>query len=241
MAGADVVAAPVADHLAGVAAKQQGDLSALQLDIEPGFHILAIERGGQEDLASGRDIISLGKIGDIFAHRGTGRIIKAAGNRALFTETLQAAGALDDLSPHALEDALRAAGGTFIAGADIEEFLQVRSSDDAEKLSLDGQSLLDRLEQLRTPIVAAIHGACMGGGLETAMACAWRIGTDHPKTVLALPEEEAPGLRLAYACSVHRGQGIELPVAVALGADPITDRHGGHGRAPRDHASSHRT
>lgn len=46
--------------------------------------------------ASGRDIISLGKIGDIFAHRGTGRIIQAAGNRALFTETLQAAGALDD-------------------------------------------------------------------------------------------------------------------------------------------------
>ena len=77
---------------------------------------------------------------------------------------------------------------TFIAGADIEEFLQVRSSDDAEKLSLDGQSLLDRLEQLRTPVVAAIHGACMGGGLETAMACAWRIGTDHPKTVRALPE-----------------------------------------------------
>ena len=77
---------------------------------------------------------------------------------------------------------------TFIAGADIEEFLEVRTSDDAERLSLDGQSLLDRLEQLRTPVVAAIHGACMGGGLETAMACAWRIGTDHPKTVLALPE-----------------------------------------------------
>jgi len=77
---------------------------------------------------------------------------------------------------------------TFIAGADIEEFLEVRSSDDAERLSLDGQSLLDRLEQLRTPVVAAIHGACLGGGLETAMACAWRIGTDHPKTVLALPE-----------------------------------------------------
>ena len=77
---------------------------------------------------------------------------------------------------------------TFIAGADIEEFLEVRSAEDAERLSLDGQSLLDRLEELRTPVVAAIHGACMGGGLETAMACAWRIGTDHPKTVLALPE-----------------------------------------------------
>jgi len=76
----------------------------------------------------------------------------------------------------------------FIAGADIDEFLEVRSADDAERLSLDGQSLLDRLEQLRTPVVAAIHGACLGGGLETALACAWRIGTDHPKTVLALPE-----------------------------------------------------
>jgi 3-hydroxyacyl-CoA dehydrogenase / enoyl-CoA hydratase / 3-hydroxybutyryl-CoA epimerase len=79
-------------------------------------------------------------------------------------------------------------GDTFIAGADIEEFLEIKSADDAERLSLDGQSLLDRLEQLRTPVVAAIHGACLGGGLETALACAWRVGTDHPKTVLALPE-----------------------------------------------------
>ena len=77
---------------------------------------------------------------------------------------------------------------TFIAGADIEEFLEVKTAEDAERLSLDGQSLLDRLESLRTPVVAAIHGACLGGGLETALACAWRIGTDHPKTVLALPE-----------------------------------------------------
>ena len=77
---------------------------------------------------------------------------------------------------------------TFIAGADIEEFLEVRSAEDAERLSLDGQSLLDRLEQLRMPVVAAIHGACLGGGLEMALACAYRIATDHPKTVLALPE-----------------------------------------------------
>ena len=77
---------------------------------------------------------------------------------------------------------------TFIAGADIEEFLEVKTAEDAERLSLDGQSLLDKLEGLRTPVVAAIHGACLGGGLETALACAWRMGTDHPKTVLALPE-----------------------------------------------------
>jgi 3-hydroxyacyl-CoA dehydrogenase/enoyl-CoA hydratase/3-hydroxybutyryl-CoA epimerase len=41
---------------------------------------------------------------------------------------------------------------------------------------------------LRTPVVAAIHGACLGGGLETSLACAWRVATDHPKTVLAVPE-----------------------------------------------------
>jgi 3-hydroxyacyl-CoA dehydrogenase/enoyl-CoA hydratase/3-hydroxybutyryl-CoA epimerase len=48
--------------------------------------------------------------------------------------------------------------------------------------------LMDRIERSRMPIVAAIHGACLGGGLEAALACAYRIATDHPKTVLALPE-----------------------------------------------------
>ena len=76
----------------------------------------------------------------------------------------------------------------FIAGADIEEFLKMRGAADAERLSRDGQVLLDRLERLRVPVVAAIHGACLGGGIETALACAYRIATEHPKTVLALPE-----------------------------------------------------
>jgi 3-hydroxyacyl-CoA dehydrogenase/enoyl-CoA hydratase/3-hydroxybutyryl-CoA epimerase len=77
---------------------------------------------------------------------------------------------------------------TFIAGADIEEFLEWRTAAQAESASREGHALLDRLENLRTPVVAAIHGACLGGGLEAALACAWRIATDHPKTVLALPE-----------------------------------------------------
>ncbi len=76
----------------------------------------------------------------------------------------------------------------WVAGADIEEFLELESAADAERLSRDGQEMLNRLESLRVPIVAAIHGACLGGGLEAALACAYRIGTDHPKTVLALPE-----------------------------------------------------
>jgi 3-hydroxyacyl-CoA dehydrogenase/enoyl-CoA hydratase/3-hydroxybutyryl-CoA epimerase len=76
----------------------------------------------------------------------------------------------------------------FIAGADIEEFLEWRTAAQAESVSREGHALLDRLENLRTPVVAAIHGACLGGGLEASLACAWRIATDHPKTVLALPE-----------------------------------------------------
>jgi 3-hydroxyacyl-CoA dehydrogenase / enoyl-CoA hydratase / 3-hydroxybutyryl-CoA epimerase len=76
----------------------------------------------------------------------------------------------------------------FIAGADIEQFLEIKSATDAERLSRSGQQMMDRLEKMRTPVVAAIHGACLGGGLEATLACAYRVATDHPKTVLALPE-----------------------------------------------------
>jgi 3-hydroxyacyl-CoA dehydrogenase / enoyl-CoA hydratase / 3-hydroxybutyryl-CoA epimerase len=76
----------------------------------------------------------------------------------------------------------------WIAGADIEEFLALKTATDAERLSRDGQMLLDSVEHLRIPIIAAIHGACLGGGLETALACRYRIASDHPKTVLGLPE-----------------------------------------------------
>ncbi|MCC6931539.1 MAG: fatty acid oxidation complex subunit alpha FadJ [Gemmatimonadaceae bacterium] len=77
---------------------------------------------------------------------------------------------------------------SFIAGADIGEFLSWSTAAQAEQASRDGHALLETLEQLRIPVVAAIHGACMGGGLEAALACAYRIVSDHPKTVLALPE-----------------------------------------------------
>jgi 3-hydroxyacyl-CoA dehydrogenase/enoyl-CoA hydratase/3-hydroxybutyryl-CoA epimerase len=77
---------------------------------------------------------------------------------------------------------------SFIAGADIEQFLAIGTAAQAEAISRLGQGLLDRLESLRVPVVAAIHGACLGGGLETALACRYRICTDDPKTILALPE-----------------------------------------------------
>jgi len=76
----------------------------------------------------------------------------------------------------------------FIAGADIEQFLEFKTAEEAEQASYTGQKMLSRLERLRVPVVAAIHGACLGGGLETVLACAWRVATEHPKTVLGLPE-----------------------------------------------------
>jgi 3-hydroxyacyl-CoA dehydrogenase / enoyl-CoA hydratase / 3-hydroxybutyryl-CoA epimerase len=77
---------------------------------------------------------------------------------------------------------------SFIVGADIEQFLEFRRAQDAERTSQLGQEILNALAAVRVPVVAAIHGACLGGGLELALACRYRICTDHPQTVLAVPE-----------------------------------------------------
>ncbi|MFI5246673.1 MAG: enoyl-CoA hydratase-related protein, partial [Gemmatimonadales bacterium] len=78
----------------------------------------------------------------------------------------------------------------FIAGADIDAFLEFKSAKDAELASAAGHRMMWRLERSRVPVVAAIHGACLGAGLETALACAWRVASAHPKPVLALPETQ---------------------------------------------------
>lgn len=77
---------------------------------------------------------------------------------------------------------------SWIAGADIEELSTIATAKDGETLSHGGQLLLDRLDAIDKPKIAAIHGAALGGGLEVALACSYRIVTDHPKTILALPE-----------------------------------------------------
>ena len=77
---------------------------------------------------------------------------------------------------------------SWIAGADIDELARVTTAQQGADLSHGGQLLLDRLADMRKPTVAAIHGAALGGGLEVALACSHRIVTDHPKSILALPE-----------------------------------------------------
>lgn len=76
----------------------------------------------------------------------------------------------------------------FIAGADIDQFLAIHTADEGTDLSRQGQEFLNRLERFPKPLVAAVHGACVGGGLELILAFHWRIATDHPKTQLGLPE-----------------------------------------------------
>lgn len=78
--------------------------------------------------------------------------------------------------------------GTWIAGADIEQFKDFRTPADGEAASLAGQALLNRLEKLKIPVVAAIDGVALGGGLEVALACGYRVASDSPKTRLGLPE-----------------------------------------------------
>ncbi len=77
---------------------------------------------------------------------------------------------------------------SFIAGADIEEFTALTTQAEAERLSFEGQEMVSRVETLSKPVVAAIHGACLGGGLELALACHYRVATDHSRTQLGLPE-----------------------------------------------------
>ncbi|QQR91568.1 MAG: fatty acid oxidation complex subunit alpha FadJ [Myxococcales bacterium] len=77
---------------------------------------------------------------------------------------------------------------SFIAGADIEMLNAVSNAQEAQKLSEDAQSAMNRIADFGVPIIAAIHGSCLGGGLELALACHGRIASDHPKTKLGLPE-----------------------------------------------------
>ncbi|WP_018664918.1 enoyl-CoA hydratase [Heyndrickxia acidiproducens] len=77
-------------------------------------------------------------------------------------------------------------GRFFSAGADIKEFVQFREGGRFDEVAVSGQDLFERVESFPKPVIAAIHGAALGGGLELAMACHIRLVTENAK--LGLPE-----------------------------------------------------
>lgn len=77
---------------------------------------------------------------------------------------------------------------SFVAGADLKMLKAVKTADDGRKLSQTAQGLYNRLAALKVPKVGAIHGPCLGGGMELALAFDARVVSDDPKTQLGQPE-----------------------------------------------------
>ena len=116
---------------------------------------------------------------------------------------------------------LHGEGRFFSAGADIKEFTSVKSGEEFSKLSASGQAVFERLERFHKPVIAAIHGAALGGGLELAMGCHMRIVTDNAK--LGLPELQL-GLIPGFAGTQRLPRYVGMPKAaeMLLTSEPIT-------------------
>jgi len=76
----------------------------------------------------------------------------------------------------------------FVAGADIHSLYPNTSREAAEQAARGAQDMFERVARLKVPTIAAIHGPALGGGLELALACTYRVCSDHRKTTMGLPE-----------------------------------------------------
>lgn len=102
----------------------------------------------------------------------------------------------------------------FVAGADIQAIVETLDWSDEKIIEFcqRGQQLYDRFHRLPCPSIAAIHGACVGGGMELALGCDWRLATGSPQTFLGLPEVKL-GLIPGWAGTVRLPRLIGLPSA----------------------------
>lgn len=103
----------------------------------------------------------------------------------------------------------------FIAGADIKQFTTIKSSEEAFDLIRQAQTVLERLAHLPTPTVAMIRGFCLGGGLELALACRYRIASEDPSTQIGLPEVKL-GLHPGWGGTVRLPPLIGAPQAMRI-------------------------
>ena len=116
---------------------------------------------------------------------------------------------------------LHGEGRFFSAGADIKEFTSVTSGEEFSKLAASGQEVFERLERFHKPVIAAIHGAALGGGLELAMGCHMRIVTHNAK--LGLPELQL-GLIPGFGGTQRLPRYVGVPKAaeMLLTSEPIS-------------------
>lgn len=116
---------------------------------------------------------------------------------------------------------IKGEGRFFSAGADIKEFTTIKTGEDFAKLAEYGQELFERMEHYPKPIIAAIHGAALGGGLELAMACHFRLVSENAK--LGLPELQL-GLVPGFAGSqrLPRYVGVARAAEMLFTSDPIS-------------------
>lgn len=113
----------------------------------------------------------------------------------------------------------------FLAGADLHWIASLASEHEAQAMLRVGQELFGRIEALPMPTVAVIHGPCLGGGLEFALACSARIARDDEVTRLGLPETQL-GLIPGWGGTQRLPRLVGLPTAVEMictGA-PVTAR-----------------
>jgi len=99
--------------------------------------------------------------------------------------------------------------GSFIAGADVREFVALESATEARAASAEGQRIFRRLERLRVETVAVIDGTCLGGATELVLHCKHRVATDRPSTRIGLPE-----VRLGIIPGF--GGTVRLPAVIGL-------------------------
>ncbi|OGA19217.1 MAG: crotonase [Betaproteobacteria bacterium RIFCSPLOWO2_02_FULL_66_14] len=83
---------------------------------------------------------------------------------------------------------IRSAKDNFIAGADVNEFVKLKTADEAFEFNRKGWDATQKLRDLPFPTTAMVNGFCMGGGLELALGCRYRVALDDPKTRFAFPE-----------------------------------------------------
>lgn len=103
----------------------------------------------------------------------------------------------------------------FIAGADLNAFARDADERALGEMVDHGHRIFTRLSRLKIPSVAAIHGVCLGGGLELALACDWRVASTDKATKLGLPETQL-GILPAWGGSTRLPKLIGLPAALGL-------------------------